>query len=128
MLCERRYPVVFAFEPCAVVETSPGKFQVWLKHSGILSKELGTFAVQLLAERFGADPSAAEWRRFGRLAEPTETAQLTQVQVAVQPLCVAMPAQHPAAAAKSTVKLRDFGQVSGSPLPAPLIVNFTIGS
>ena len=55
------------FEPCAVVETSPGNFQAWLKHSGILSKELGTFAAQLLAQRFGADPGAADWRRFGRL-------------------------------------------------------------
>ncbi len=54
-------------EPCAVIETSPGNFQAWLKHSRILSKELGTFAAQLLAHRFGADPSAADWRRFGRL-------------------------------------------------------------
>ncbi len=55
------------FEPCAVVETSPGNFQAWLKHSRILSKKLGTFAAQQLARRFGADPSAADWRRFGRL-------------------------------------------------------------
>ena len=41
------------------------------------------------------------------IAEPTETPQLTQVQIAVRPLCVAMPAQHPAAA-KPTVELRDF--------------------
>ncbi len=55
------------FQPCAVIETSPGNFQAWLKHSRIFSKELGTFAAQLLAQRFGADPSAADWRRFGRL-------------------------------------------------------------
>lgn len=55
------------FAPCAVIETSPGNFQAWLKHSRILSRELGTFAAQLLARRFGADTSAADWRRFGRL-------------------------------------------------------------
>jgi hypothetical protein len=30
-------------------------------------KLLGTFAAQTLAERYHADPSAADWRRFGRL-------------------------------------------------------------
>ena len=55
------------FEPCAVVETSKGNFQAWLKHSATLPKLLGTFAAQTLAARYGADPSAADWRRFGRL-------------------------------------------------------------
>lgn len=55
------------FEPCAVVETSRGNFQAWLKHSAALPKLLGTFAAQTLASRYGADPSAADWRRFGRL-------------------------------------------------------------
>ncbi len=55
------------FEPCVVVETSKGNFQAWLKHSTVLPKLLGTFAAQHLAARYGADPSAADWRRFGRL-------------------------------------------------------------
>ncbi len=55
------------FEPCAVVETSRGNFQAWLKHTSILPKLLGTLAAQILAARYGADPSAADWRRFGRL-------------------------------------------------------------
>ena len=55
------------FEPCAVIETSPGNFQAWLKHTRVLPKALGTLAAQTLALRFGADPSAADWRRFGRL-------------------------------------------------------------
>ncbi len=55
------------FEPCAVVETSSGNFQAWLKHPRVLPKLLGTFAAQTLAARYGADPSAADWRRFGRL-------------------------------------------------------------
>src|ERR1700761_3437696 len=30
------------FDPCAVVETSAGNFQVWLKHSAILPKLVGS--------------------------------------------------------------------------------------
>jgi hypothetical protein len=55
------------FDPCAVVETSVGNFQAWLKHSAIFPKLLGTLAAQTLARRYDADPSAADWRRFGRL-------------------------------------------------------------
>ena len=55
------------FTPCAVVETSPANFQAWLKHTAILPKLIATFAAQTLAGRYGADPSAADWRRFGRL-------------------------------------------------------------
>jgi hypothetical protein len=55
------------FNPCAVVETSAGNFQAWLKHSVVFPKLLGTFAAQTLASRYHADPSAADWRRFGRL-------------------------------------------------------------
>ena len=55
------------FAPCAVVETSAGNFQAWLKHPQILPRLLGTFAAQTLAARYDADPSAADWRRFGRL-------------------------------------------------------------
>jgi hypothetical protein len=53
--------------PCAVVETSFGNFQAWLRHPDILPKLLGTLAAQTLAARYDADPSAADWRRFGRL-------------------------------------------------------------
>jgi len=55
------------FDPCAVVETSSGNFQAWPKHATLFPKLLGTFAAQTLASRYGADPSAADWRRFGRL-------------------------------------------------------------
>ena len=55
------------FTPCAVVETSAGNFQAWLKHTTIFPKLLGTFAAQTLAARYDADPSAADWRRFVRL-------------------------------------------------------------
>ncbi len=57
---------VEGYEPCAVIETSPGNFQAWLKHTRVLSKAHGTLAAQTLALHFGADPNAADWRRFGR--------------------------------------------------------------
>jgi hypothetical protein len=55
------------FDPCAVIQTSPGNFQAWLKHASTLPKLLGTLAAQTLARRYHADLSAADWRRFGRL-------------------------------------------------------------
>jgi hypothetical protein len=54
------------YSPAAVVETSPGSFQAWLRHAQPLSKELGTLAAKTLADEFGADRGAADWRRFGR--------------------------------------------------------------
>ena len=55
------------YGPCAVVENSPGNFQAWLKHDGVYPANLSTFVAQTLAQRYQADPSAADWRRFGRL-------------------------------------------------------------
>lgn len=54
-------------EPCAVIETSTANFQAWLKHDDIYTTQLSTFVAQKLAERYQGDPSAADWRRFGRL-------------------------------------------------------------
>ncbi len=73
------------FEPCAVVETSRDNFQGWLKHSRLLTKELGTFAAQLLAQRFGADLSAADWRRFGRLPGFTNRKQQHRTETGLYP-------------------------------------------
>ena len=56
-----------SYEPCAVVETSTGNYQAWLKHAEVYSAALSTFVAQTLAGRYGADPNAADWRRFGRL-------------------------------------------------------------
>lgn len=56
------------FQPAAVVRTSPGNYQVWLKHPEPLSREVGTAVAKLLAQRFGGDPSSADWRHFGRLS------------------------------------------------------------
>jgi len=56
------------FTPAAVIETSPGNFQAWLKHPRQLPRELSTMAARKLAEEFGGDRGAADWRHFGRLA------------------------------------------------------------
>jgi hypothetical protein len=55
------------FAPAAVIETSQGNFQAWLKHPERLPKELGTAAARALADKFGGDRGAADWRHFGRL-------------------------------------------------------------
>src|SRR5664280_457723 len=39
----------------------------WLKHHRTYETTLSTFIAQELAKRYSADPSAADWRRFGRL-------------------------------------------------------------
>ena len=54
------------FQPAAIVETSPGNFQAWLKHPRQLSRELSTAAARTLAADFGGDLGAADWRHFGR--------------------------------------------------------------
>lgn len=59
------------FEPAVVVETSPGNFQAWVKHSenfraGKLQES--TLAAKMLAEVYGGDDQAAKGRGFGRLA------------------------------------------------------------
>jgi hypothetical protein len=56
------------FNPSLVVETSPGNFQAWLKHPEPLARELSTATARALAEKFGGDRGAADWRHFGRLA------------------------------------------------------------
>jgi hypothetical protein len=56
------------FAPAVIIETSPGNYQVWMKHSEQLTKEEGTAVARALAERFGGDRGAADWRHFGRLA------------------------------------------------------------
>ena len=56
------------FNPAVIVETSSGNYQAWLKHSEPLTKELSTATARALAEKFGGDRGAADWRHFGRLA------------------------------------------------------------
>jgi hypothetical protein len=56
------------FAPALIVETSPGNYQAWLKHPERLGKEMGTATARALAEKFGGDRGAADWRHFGRLS------------------------------------------------------------
>ena len=56
------------FAPAVIVETSPANFQAWLNHGEALPKQISTLAARSLAERFGGDKGAADWRHFGRLA------------------------------------------------------------
>jgi hypothetical protein len=63
-----------SFEPAAIVETSPNNVQAWLNHGQVLDAPASTRAAKQLAERFGGDPSSADWRHFGRLAGFTSKA------------------------------------------------------
>lgn len=56
------------FAPAVVTETLPGNFQAWLKHPRQLPRELSTMAARKLADGFGGDRGAADWRHFGRLS------------------------------------------------------------
>jgi hypothetical protein len=56
------------FAPALIVETSSGNFQAWLKHPRVLDKVLGTAVARALAQRFGGDTGAADWRHYGRLS------------------------------------------------------------
>jgi len=73
------------FEPAAVVETSPGNLQAWLKHGATLDEASSTRAAKLLAERFGGDPGSADWRHFGRLAGFTNPKPSRRLASGLQP-------------------------------------------
>ncbi len=66
------------FNPCALVQTSPGNFQAWLKHARVFPKLLGTFAAQTLARRYDADPSR------GGLEAVWAASRLYQFQTQIQ--------------------------------------------
>ena len=74
------------FQPAAVIETSPGNFQVWLNHGRILfDRTLSTQSAKELARRFGGDPSSADWRHFGRLAGFTNQKPKRRLQTGFPP-------------------------------------------
>src|ERR1700728_3139873 len=73
------------FAPAAVVETSPGNFQAWLKHGEVLDEVTSTRAAKQLAERYGGDPGSADWRHFGRLAGFTNPKPSRRLASGLQP-------------------------------------------
>jgi RepB DNA-primase from phage plasmid len=73
------------FEPAVVVETSPSNFQAWLNHGQVLEATMSTRAAKHLAERFGGDPSSADWRHFGRLAGFTNPKRERQLPSGMRP-------------------------------------------
>jgi DNA primase RepB-like protein len=73
------------FEPAVVVETSPNNFQAWLNHGQILEASMSTRTAKHLAERFGGDPSSADWRHFGRLAGFTNPKQERKLPSGMRP-------------------------------------------
>src|SRR5580698_1506567 len=73
------------FEPAVVVETSPNNFQAWLNHGQALEAATSTRTAKHLAERFGGDPSSADWRHFGRLAGFTNPKPERQLPSGMRP-------------------------------------------
>jgi hypothetical protein len=73
------------FAPAAIIETSPGNFQAWLRHGERLDEVASTRAAQLLAARFGGDLASADWRHFGRLAGFTNPKPSRQLASGLQP-------------------------------------------
>jgi hypothetical protein len=56
-------------QPCAVVETSPGHLQAWIRVSVLpLPPQLATPVARHLARIYQADRASADWRHVGRLA------------------------------------------------------------
>jgi len=73
------------FEPAVIVETSANNFQAWLNHGQVLDASASTQAAKQLAERFGGDPSGADWRHFGRLAGFTNPKPERQLPSGMRP-------------------------------------------
>jgi hypothetical protein len=73
------------FKPAVVVETSPDNFQAWLNHGRVLDAVTSTCAAKQLAERFGGDPSSADWRHFGRLSGFTNPKPERQLPSGMRP-------------------------------------------
>ncbi len=56
-------------EPCAVLQTSPGHLQAWIRVSTLpLEPVVATAIGEHLARTYGGDFASADWRHLGRLA------------------------------------------------------------
>jgi hypothetical protein len=56
-------------EPCVVLETSPGRWQAWIRVGAEpLFPAHATWVAKRLAQLYAGDPASADWRHLGRLA------------------------------------------------------------
>lgn len=55
-------------KPAALIETSPGNFQAWIRLGEPLPADVRREAAQILATRYGGDPGAVDAHQSGRLA------------------------------------------------------------
>ncbi len=76
------------FQPAAVVETSPGNYQAWMKHGQVLPAKLSTEVAKSLAETLNGDPGSADWRHFGRLAGFTNRKEKYRTEAGMFPFSV----------------------------------------
>ena len=115
------------FAPSLVVETSPGNFQAWVNHGEILPQRLSTLAARAIAEKFGGDRGAADWRHFGRLAGFTNRKQKYQavdrsfpfVKIAGNWKAATYPEAEAFLSAIKTLVSKREAEVARSPTPAP---------
>ena len=57
------------YQPCVIVQTSPGHLQAWVRLStDPLEPAIATAAGKLLARAYDGDPASTDWRHLGRLA------------------------------------------------------------
>jgi hypothetical protein len=57
------------YEPCVIVQTSPGHLQAWIcLGTAPLEPAVATAASKLLARVYDGDPASTGWRHLGRLA------------------------------------------------------------
>jgi hypothetical protein len=102
------------YSPTMVVETSPGNFQAWLNHGQVLPQRPSTLAARALAEKFGGDKGAADWRHFGRLAGFTNRKAKYQTPDGAYPFVRIIESRPNHAYASSADLLTDVLKVSSS--------------
>ena len=57
------------FNPCVIVQTSPGHLQAWIQiRAEPVAPGVATAAAKRLAQTYGGDLASADWRHLGRLA------------------------------------------------------------
>jgi len=78
------------YTPAAILETSPGNFQAWVKLADApLSTEVRTHAARGLAKHYGGDLNSADGKHYGRLAGFTNQKPRHTTQAGRQPYVLA---------------------------------------